>query len=267
MSERWVFALMPVLFVLSGCVHVDEPTLDEVACLGHRGHVTETTFENTHDAFLAAYNLGADGTEMDIYHTRDDIAVVFHDKNLSRLTQSKPGESCPKSASVGDLSHADLQRRCVLTNGDDIPTLESVLQRFSHSDFILFLEFKDPIQRRTVKLIDRYYPTNGSEIVGTSFLRDIVKAPFQSFSLGFPLNLAHREYVTGMETGFDGVDVGAISEVDVQRLRQRGKRIGVYGVNTVHGLNRALDFRVDTITTDALTLCVELKQEKLNAQN
>ncbi|GGX46031.1 glycerophosphodiester phosphodiesterase [Saccharospirillum salsuginis] len=265
MPARWVVSSLLALYALSGCVQVEDLALEEVACLGHRGHVSETTFENTLGAFLAAYNLGADGTEMDIFHTRDDVAMVFHDRTLAGLTRSKPGENCPDTAGIGDLSLAELQRQCELKNGEDIPTLESVLQRFNQSDFILYLEFKDPIHNDTVALIERYYPENDDRIQGTSFLKDIVQPPFEGFRVEFPLMLAHREYLAGMESGFDGVDVGSISEVHIERLRQRGKRVGLYGADSVADLNKALEHRVNTITTDALPLCVQLKQEALDA--
>ncbi len=265
MPVRSVLSWLLALFVLSGCVQVDDIPLEEVACLGHRGHVTESTMENTLGAFLAAYNLGADGTEMDIYHTSDNQAVVFHDKTLAGLTQAKEGETCPESRGIEDFSLAELRRRCELINGDEIPTLEDVLQQFNQTDFILYLEFKDAVQKETVELINHYYPETDGRIHGTSFLKDVLVPPFEAFQIDFPLMLAHSEYIAGMETGFDGIDVGAISDVHVDRLKQRGKRIGVYGIDSEEGLTTALDFRVNTITTDALPLCVQLKQEALNA--
>jgi len=266
MPARLVVSSLLALYVLSGCAQVEDLALEEVACLGHRGHVSETTFENTLDAFLAAYNFGADGTEMDIFHTRDDVAVVFHDQTLAGLTRSKPGQNCPDTAGIGDLSLTELQRQCELKNGDDIPTLESILQQFNQTDFLLYLEFKDPLHSDTVALIEQYYPDNDDRIQGTSFLKDLLQPPFESFSVEFPLMLAHREYLAGMESGFDGVDVGSISEVHIERLQQRGKRIGLYGLDTAEEMNKALRYRVNTITTDALPLCVQLKQEALDAQ-
>lgn len=258
---------LAALAILAGCADLRDIALEDVACMGHRGHVSESHLENTLGAFLAAYNLGADGTEMDVYHTDDNIAMVFHDRTLATLATAKPGQSCPKNQGIADLTYAELSQRCQLVNGDEIPTLESVFQQFSQTDFRLYLEFKDAIHPDTLELAETHYPEPAGRLQGTSFLKDVLKPPFSSFGTPFPLMLAHRRYVAGMETGFDGVDVGAIPIPDIERLQQRGKRVGLYGVDTATDIRRALDARVNYITTDRLPLCVQLKREALDARD
>ncbi len=46
----------------------------------HRGAV-EFAHENTMEAYLAAFELGADGNEIDIRATKDVVLVCFHDDN------------------------------------------------------------------------------------------------------------------------------------------------------------------------------------------
>lgn len=252
--------------LLYGCAEIQKPALEDVACLGHRGFVTETTLENTIEAFQAAYNLGADGTELDIFHTRDNVAVVFHDQTLERLAQSKPGETCPLDQGIADFSLAELNQQCQLINGDDIPTLESVLLPFTETDFRFYIEFKDPIHADTLALLKRLYPDPDNRLQATSFLKDTLTPLSVEGTVHFPLILAHKQYIPGMEYGFDGVDVAAISTEDIRRLHHAGKRIGLYGLNEAPDIRRALDERVHYITTDTLPLCLELKQEALSAQ-
>lgn len=257
-----------MLNALVGCADVDRPSLDEVACLGHRGHVTDAVLENTHASFLAAYNIGGDGTEFDVYHSRDNVAMVFHDRTLAGLARSKPGQQCPFNLGIPSLSFAELRTRCELINGDEIPTLESVLQRFNATSFKLYLEFKDPIHADTLTLLHTYYPVeNDDRLQATSFLKDMIQTPLWELDPRFPLMFAHRRYVTGMENGFDGVDVGEISIPDIRRLQMSGKRVGVYGVDSAQDIRRALSERVHYITTDDLPLCVQLKQEALDARD
>lgn len=45
--------------------------------------------ENTLSAFYAGVNMGANGIETDIHITKDDILVLFHDDELSRVTDKK----------------------------------------------------------------------------------------------------------------------------------------------------------------------------------
>ncbi|OQX40212.1 MAG: hypothetical protein B0D91_00240 [Oceanospirillales bacterium LUC14_002_19_P2] len=53
--------------------------------LGHRG-VPLAHQENTLAGFRKAIELGVDGIELDVFKTRDDRIVVFHDEQTERLT-------------------------------------------------------------------------------------------------------------------------------------------------------------------------------------
>lgn len=56
--------------------------------LGHRG-TPWLHQENSLAGILRALELGADGVEFDVFLTRDDQVVVFHDEELERLTGRK----------------------------------------------------------------------------------------------------------------------------------------------------------------------------------
>jgi Glycerophosphoryl diester phosphodiesterase len=51
--------------------------------LGHRGCKYEV--ENTIKSFESAFELGADGVELDTQMTKDGVVVVSHDENLKRV--------------------------------------------------------------------------------------------------------------------------------------------------------------------------------------
>ena len=53
----------------------------------HRGAV-EFAHENTLDAYRAAFELGADGNEIDIRATKDGVLVCFHDDMLDHLLKA-----------------------------------------------------------------------------------------------------------------------------------------------------------------------------------
>ena len=40
-------------------------------------------------AFVAAYEAGADGIELDVHLSRDGVAVVIHDETLDRTTDGQ----------------------------------------------------------------------------------------------------------------------------------------------------------------------------------
>ena len=56
--------------------------------LAHRGFSGKYP-ENTMIAFQKAFEVGADGIELDVQLTNDGTVVIFHDDTLERLTSSK----------------------------------------------------------------------------------------------------------------------------------------------------------------------------------
>lgn len=85
----------------------------------HRGLHGAGVSENGMAAFDAAIAQGL-GIECDVRLSRDDVAIVFHDATLSRMT----GQSDP----VSHLSAEELERR-MLPDGGTIPTLATLLAR------------------------------------------------------------------------------------------------------------------------------------------
>src|SRR5690606_35981000 len=76
--------------------------------------------ENTLPAFEQALAAGADGVELDVRLNADGHVVVFHDADLTRMTQGNI------SSRIADLSLAELLE-VDLGQGARIPTLEQVL--------------------------------------------------------------------------------------------------------------------------------------------
>jgi glycerophosphoryl diester phosphodiesterase len=103
----------------------------------HRGLVYEgdrqVVDENTIGSFELALAAGADYLETDLQLTKDDIAVLFHDSDLSRLVGSKK--------SIPSLSHSELMQ-IRLPFGGTIPTLQEALEKFPTAKFNL--DFKTP---------------------------------------------------------------------------------------------------------------------------
>ena len=73
--------------------------------VGHRG-ASATHPENTIEAFVAALEAGADGVELDVRRTADDVLVVHHDASLGdgRLLRRTPADELP--AGVPTLAEA-----------------------------------------------------------------------------------------------------------------------------------------------------------------
>src|SRR6201988_3254003 len=61
---------------------------DKIGCFGHAGMGSRSIYPaNTFESFQTCLGSGADGTEMDIQVTKDGVLVVFHNDNLSGITE------------------------------------------------------------------------------------------------------------------------------------------------------------------------------------
>lgn len=88
--------------------------------LAHRGlhDAARGCIENSLSAFSAAIAAGY-GIELDVQRSADDVAVVFHDDDMDRLTDL--------SGAFRDFSAAKLGRTVLRGSTDTIPTFKEVL--------------------------------------------------------------------------------------------------------------------------------------------
>jgi glycerophosphoryl diester phosphodiesterase len=92
---------------------------------GHRGcRGIGNPPENSLDAFQAAIDQGADGVELDVFLSRDDQLIVFHDDTLDRMT-SGTGETT--SYTLAELQQFRLKSADGSLTDARIPTLDEVL--------------------------------------------------------------------------------------------------------------------------------------------
>jgi glycerophosphoryl diester phosphodiesterase len=102
--------------------------------IGHRG-ATQTAAENTVRACQAAIECGADGVEVDVCVTRDDVLVLWHDRDpddaISVLRQTglegsafvarAPDRGCENRRAVGELTLAEMRAAYGYVRRADLP--------------------------------------------------------------------------------------------------------------------------------------------------
>ena len=109
------------------------------AIICHRG-ASAFAPENTLEAYSAAMDLGADGSEIDIRRSADGVLYCFHDGSLDRLTDA--------FGRPGDLTYPQLL--ALRSRSEDgfsnarIPTLAAVLELARRRDMLLHLDIKEP---------------------------------------------------------------------------------------------------------------------------
>ncbi|MDD3958544.1 MAG: glycerophosphodiester phosphodiesterase family protein, partial [Candidatus Izemoplasmatales bacterium] len=98
--------------------------------IAHRGLHSEdkTTPENSLAAFEAAMNQGYP-IELDINILKDDTVIVFHDKDLKRMTGD--------ARMLKDVDYADIQNLKLLKTREKITTLDDVLALVGGKDPLL----------------------------------------------------------------------------------------------------------------------------------
>ncbi len=114
--------------------------------LAHRGLVTEHQ-ENTIPAIQSAIDKQyCDGTEFDVFLTKDNKVVLFHDENLKRVTGI--------DRSIYDMTWNELKTIEILpeievdggirkyTGPSNIPLLEDALETIKGKDFFVDIELK-----------------------------------------------------------------------------------------------------------------------------
>ncbi len=87
--------------------------------IGHRGAPRERR-ENTLPSFAQALDEGADGVELDVHMTRDNVIVVHHDRTVSAAMHASSAGAALRDVTAGAL------RDMPLDSGDLIPTLDEV---------------------------------------------------------------------------------------------------------------------------------------------
>lgn len=118
----------------------------------HRG-ASEYYPENTLSAFYAGIRMGANGIETDIHRTKDGVLVLFHDDDISRVTNG--------TGNVTDYTYSQLLELDVYsadkTFTDKICTFEDFLKYFGGKDLVFAIELKqDGVEKETIDMLNAY---------------------------------------------------------------------------------------------------------------
>jgi len=207
--------------------------------IAHRG-ATSPARENTLEAFQKAIDLGADMIEFDVRRTKDGRYVIHHDPGLS-------------GRRLNDMTLQDARDRA-RSAGFHLPELQEALD-LTRGRIGLDIELKEEgYEREIVPLV-----------AGALRGEDLIVSSFRAGSLA-----AVKQCRPGVRTGFIFNEAGALTweilrgDTDwlipvetlaagrlLERMRQAGKKIAVWTVNSENRMKRLLDDdRIDGIITD-----------------
>ena len=228
----------------------------------HRGANKEAA-ENTRTAFDKALNYAIDGMETDVQLTRDEVAVLWHDRFLNKL--GLPDKH------IDDFDYAQLQAMNFAAHFSPGAPHESLMRLQEFIDAYrqrcrLLIEIKnrewEAPARHEMKVrqtIDMVGATSGDAIMASSFnLHSLIYA--NQYKPGFPLvynfeddqTFADAERVLAEQPFLHGLclPIASLDQAMVKLLRDHGKSIAVYTCNSDEEIGKALGLGVDILISD-----------------
>lgn len=145
--------------------------------IAHRG-LALSSYENTVEGCLAAYEAGATHVEVDLRLTSDGKLVVMHDDDISRTTN---GSGSVSSMTLEQLRQYKVTKNYngeVLGDGVAIPTLDEVFDALEDKDIVLILELKSSDLELVSKLAEALEarPEMVEQIIVITFYVDQLEA-------------------------------------------------------------------------------------------
>ena len=236
----------------------------------HRGASREAV-ENTAGAFDRALNYAIDGIETDVQLSRDEVAVLWHDRYLNKL--GLPGKY------IDDFDYAQLREKHFSrhfsgsTGEERIMSLQDFLAAYRTRCHLL-VEVKcrareTPARwqlrmRRTLELIG----DARDDVIVSSFqlscllqARDIAPQFPLVYNLEPEQDIDDAKQVIARHPFLHGlcVHISTLDEAMVTLLRLWKKSIAVYTCNTEKEIGTALRLGVDILITDLPQLALQMR--------
>ena len=221
---------------------------------GHRG-AGALAPENTLASFRTALECGVDTIEFDVRETAAGELVVIHDDTLERTTDGRRRVSETTLAKIATLDAGD---------GEQVPALADALEYLLESDVGLRIELKERgLGERVLEQVLEYglaERTTFSSFDDEAF-DGLGDSPVSIGFISFEVTEDALETVerVGAESLF--VNLDSVTAADLERVRTHDVELGVWTVNSVEGVERALTLGVDSITTDRPDMVLEQLRE------
>lgn len=227
--------------------------------IAHRGARSHAP-ENTLAAFEAALAHGADGIEFDVRLCGSHDWVVFHDQRLSRTTN---GRGYIRITSLEKIRRLDAGIKfSEQFRREPIPTLAEVLA-MTRGRLLLNIEVKamSNIQKRKLAvLLELLHEFNAAHKCVLSSFNPLILRKLSALAPAIPTGLiltgSRLHGRTGAPfsrlTGVQGLHVhlNAVNQPFVDKVRERGLYLLVWGANTKSEFREMISFGVDGIITD-----------------
>lgn len=227
--------------------------------IAHRGASFDSP-ENTVAAIKLAWEQKADGSEFDIFLTKDGKLAVIHDANTKRTAGqefevSKTPWNELRKLEVGSWKSAQYA-------GEKIPSLAEMLAQVPQGKKV-FVEVKcgpEAVPEMLKVIADSKLNPEQTPVI--SFKSDVIAAvkkarpeipAYWLVGLGKKAPTVEEVIAKAREIKADGLDLSAtdvLTKEYAAAIKKEGFKLYVYTVNDVNVAKRMVDIGVDGITTD-----------------
>ncbi len=214
--------------------------------VGHKGAAGYAP-QNTLTSFQMAIAIGCDRAELDVRRTKDGQVVVFHDDEVSNLTN---GVGFVSEMTLAELKKLDCEQ------GEKIPTLQEVID-ICKDKIDLQIELKAD---GTPELVNDLILKNDiqDQVVITSF-RDYLLKEIKQLNPNLKVGLLFKtdevmskiwELADGIPLDFFAPFSGLVTKEFVDKAHSFEKSVYAYRVNEKELGDKLIEMGVDDIGTD-----------------
>ena len=161
-----------------------------VQVVGHRGSGltsrNETAYIGNTLRAIANGVDAADWIEIDIRKSRDNVLMLFHDKDLVRVVDRASLADSVKGKRFGELNEGELRKlRINVDPPEKIPTLEEVLRKYADENVRFVIDIKDDsiTNADLLPLVRQYLSSDRVILFGTAQILE--KFQGEEFELGY----------------------------------------------------------------------------------
>lgn len=235
---------------------------NKISVLGHGGMGINSTYPmNSFESIQKCLSQGADGTEIDIQMTKDNVLVLFHDRDLS--------DASNLSGKIYEQTWDEIQtaqyKLPPYTNYNIIPLDDLFMNLDNPNDYTFFLDCKTFNPDNSAGYIDTYINTLSTLIdkhnLSDNIYIELKREDFiQSFTSQHP-NLNIFIYAS-LEQAFElaetynlkgiTIPINELSNADVQAAHNKGLMVATFNTHTKARNRTAIERNVDFIQTDLL---------------
>ena len=219
----------------------------------HRG-ASAYAPENTMSAFKKAFQIGANGIELDLQRTKDGKIIIFHDDKIDK-----------KSNGTGKISDYTYKELLEFDFGswfskefenERIVLFDDFMKEVSDKNLILAIELKEEgIEKETLEIINEYY--NKDNIFITSFIYNAllnVRKLDKNIKIGWLIKEDINQKNILELTKISGNQVcppaNLVSKEGIKLARENELSVRLWGISNEEIMQEAYNLDIDGMTVN-----------------